>query len=76
LFLDAVSEEYDLLRCKNVNCYSYFRNNNKKEIEELGSFTMDEEDMKKRGLECWPGVPTSISYKPRWVTRIEFILKT
>lgn len=75
LFWDATSLKTDFLVCKNEKCFTYFeKNKGKKELKELGSYLTVLNYMANKGLESWPGIPTSIAYKPRWIKIIELIV--
>ncbi|MNW46524.1 hypothetical protein D3C74_238230 [compost metagenome] len=70
--MDATSIKVDFLVCKNKNCFTYFEKlKNKKVIRELGSYNDVVNDMLKKGVETWPGIPTSTAYKPNWVKLLD-----
>ncbi|MNO58781.1 hypothetical protein D3C76_493520 [compost metagenome] len=72
LYLDAASIKGDFLVCKNKKCFTYFEKlKNTKVIRELGSYNVVINDMLKKGVEPWPGVPTSTAYKPNWVKLLD-----
>lgn len=76
LYIDAISNETHQLRCKNPSCNAYYRRNRKnKEIVENGSYLDLLEDLKKRGMEEWPGIPTSKAYAPFWVKFVRMFIR-
>lgn len=76
LFFDATSGRCDYLKCLNKNCNGYFiLEKHDKKLYENGSYLTVIESLQKRGLIDWPGIATSIAYKPKWVKLIEIILR-
>ncbi|MNK88224.1 hypothetical protein D3C87_1081790 [compost metagenome] len=76
LYLDGTSSNADFLYCPNINCYTYFRKTEGElKLEEVGSYHKVIADLKERGLDNWPGIPTSIAYKSKWARLMDYFKK-
>ncbi|MBP2000785.1 hypothetical protein J2Z69_001816 [Paenibacillus shirakamiensis] len=76
LYFEALTSDGDYFFCPNIKCYTYyFKPDNEWRLEDAGSYQTVIDYLRSKGLENWPGIPSSQMYQTRWRKFLNYFKK-